>query len=108
MELATRLKTECVGLLEQARLELAMRDSMEEKAELKAAEIRSLEALEFAVAPPSLDSDPEITGPGSRDSLGLSSGNSIGNSSEGVVRATASSPIAAKSLVLESNQLLDC
>jgi hypothetical protein len=108
MELATRLKTECVGLLEQARLELAMRDSMEEKAELKAAEIRSLEALEFAVAPPSLDSDPEIAGPGFGDGLGLSSGNNINNSTEGVVRATASSSIAAKPLVLESNQLLDC
>jgi hypothetical protein len=59
MELATRLKTECAGLMEQARLELAMRDFLEAKADLKAAEIRSLEALEFAVATSPSDRNPE-------------------------------------------------
>ena len=59
MELTTRLKAKCAGLMEQARVELAMRDSLEVKADLKTVEICSLEALEFGVATSPLDCNPE-------------------------------------------------
>jgi hypothetical protein len=108
MELATRLKIECVGLMEQARLELAMRDSLEAKADLKAAEICSLEALEFGVATSPLDCNLEKVGQGFGNGIEVRSADGKGDPIEGIDMATASSPIAGKPLVLESNHLMDC
>jgi hypothetical protein len=102
------LKIECVGLMEQARLELAMRDSLEAKADLKAAEICSLEALEFGVATSPLDCNLEKVGQGFGNGIEVRSADGKGDPIEGIDMATASSPIAGKPLVLESNHLMDC
>ena len=107
MELATRLKTKCSGLIEQARLELAMRDSFKAKAHLKAVEIHLLEEQEFPVATSPLDRNPEKMGQGFGDGIEVRSRDAKKDSTEGVDLAMTSSSIARKPLVLKSNHLMD-